>query len=444
MTKIKSYTDFKNGLNEATQSDELRDKLAELGYAEKSSELSSGGDITDDIQKIAEVVLEEFKKLAPSVKVTVTGGNDAFHHNLSYVSRHTKGQAIDLVISPNSDEAHEQLLSVLNRVSAGTPGFSYIDEYTNPTAAATAGHFHLSYGKTAENSKTANAKVEDPITVSGLTGAEATTSNLSASGIVIDPDLIKRLVAKLKEKNFSQADLDKYSIQLTAGKGANFKAVGAFPEANMKALEKSMDKQGITNEFARKAILGVISKESAKGGSETSYFSTPISRMKEVFGNRISKYSDEEIESWRQLGKAGFDSKFWEAVYGGMYGNTEPGDGEKYRGRGFNGITFKGNYENLQKIYNKSNQTLGSIDIVKNPELLEKPDVAAEFAILYFVDTFKRHNKNPNDYSDLDSAVTDYIRANAGWGTSLDGAVVSAGLQKAKAFASSLDSPNIA
>ena len=276
------------------------------------------------------------------------------------------------------------------------------------------------------------------------TGKEGTGSSAKVGSVLIDSDLIKRLVTKLKEKNFSQADLDKYSTQLTAGKGANFKAVSAFPEANMKALEKSMDKHGITNEFARKAILGVISKESAKGGSETSYFSTPLTRMKEVFGNRISKYSDEEIEGWRQLGKAGFDSKFWEAVYGGMYGNTEPGDGEKYKGRGFNGITFKGNYENLQKIYNKSNQSLGSIDIVKNPELLEKPEVAAEFAILYFVDTFKRHNKNPNDYSDLDSAVTDYIRANAGWGTSLDGAVVSAGLQKALAFARSLDSTNIA
>jgi predicted chitinase len=444
MTKIKSYTDFKRALNEAAQADELRDKLSDLGYAEKSSELSSGGDITDDIQKIAEVALEEFKKLAPTVKVTVTGGNDAFHHNLSYVSRHTKGQAIDLVITPNSAEAHKQMISVLDRISAGTPGFSYIDEYTNPTAAATAGHFHLSYGKSAENSKTANAKVADPIEVSGLTGAEAAAGNLSNSGIVIDSDLIKRLIAKLKEKNFSQAELDKYSTSLTAGKGTNFKAEGGFPKENMVALEKSMDKNGITNEFARKAILGVISKESAKGGSETSYFSTPIARMKEVFGARISKYSDEEIEGWRQLGKAGFDSKFWEAVYGGMYGNTEPGDGEKYRGRGFNGITFKGNYENLQKIYNKSSQSLGTLDIVKNPELLEKPEVAAEFAILYFIDSFKRHGKNPNDYSDLDSAVTDYIRSNAGWGTSLDGAVVSVGLQKAKAFANSLDSTETA
>jgi len=444
MIKIKSYTDFKNTLTEASNADELRDKLSDLGYAEKSKELSSGGDITDDIQKIAEVVLSEFKKIAPNIQVKVTSGNDAFHHNLSYVSRHTKGQAVDLVVTPNTEDSRSKMISVLNRVSDGTPGFSYIDEYSNPTKAATAGHFHLSYGTRPENSRTSNVKTDDPIEVTGLTGAEATASNLSSSGIVIDSDLIKRLITKLKEKNFSQADLDKYSTSLTAGKGTNFKAEGGFPKENMVALEKSMDKNGITNEFARKAILGVISKESAKGGSETSYFSTPIARMKEVFGARISKYADEEIEGWRQLGKAGFDSKFWEAVYGGMNGNTESGDGEKYRGRGFNGITFKGNYENLQKIYNSSNQSLGNINIVKNPELLEKPEVAAEFAILYFIDSFKRHGKNPNNYSDLDSAVTDYIRANAGWGTSLNGAVVSAGLQKAKAFASSLDSTETA
>ena len=135
---------------------------------------------------------------------------------------------------------------------------------------------------------------------------------------------------------------------------------------------------------------------------------------------------------------------FWDVVYGGKYGNTEPGDGSKYRGRGFNGITFKSNYENLQRIYDRSGAKVGNINIVKNPELLEKPEVAAEFAVLYFMDTFKRHGKDVNSYTDLESAVTDYVQANAGWGTSLAGAVTSKGLQKALAFAQSLDKTDVA
>ena len=212
MSIIKSYLDFKNSIFEASNADELRDKLSDLGYTEKSKELSSGGDITDDIQRITEVVLSEFKKIAPEVKVTVTGGNDAFHHNLSYVSRHTKGQAVDLVVTPNTPETRSKMISVLDRVSDGTPGFSYIDEYTNPTKAATAGHFHISYGSNPENSRTANAKTDDPIEVTGLTGAVAAAGSASSdSGIIIDADLITRLISKLKEKNFSEKDLAKFA-----------------------------------------------------------------------------------------------------------------------------------------------------------------------------------------------------------------------------------------
>jgi len=212
MNIIKSYLDFKNSVFEASNADELRDKLSNLGYSEKSKEISSGGDITDDIQRITEVILSEFKKIAPSVKVTVTGGNDAFHHNLSYVSRHTKGQAIDLVIDPNNAETRSQMISVLDRVSDGTPGFSYIDEYTNPSKAATAGHFHISYGTNPENSRTANAKTDDPIEVTGLTGTVATAGSAgSTSGVFIDSDLITRLINKLKEKNFSEKDLAKFA-----------------------------------------------------------------------------------------------------------------------------------------------------------------------------------------------------------------------------------------
>lgn len=60
-------------------------------------------------------------------------------------------------------------------------------------------------------------------------------------------------------------------------------------------------------------------------------------------------------------------------VYGGRYGNTEPGDGWKYRGRGAIQTTFKANYEALNNI---DNIPLG-VDFVDTPELLETWDYAA-------------------------------------------------------------------
>jgi predicted chitinase len=262
---------------------------------------------------------------------------------------------------------------------------------------------------------------------------------------VIDADLVNRLISKLKEKGFSQADLDKFSPENRApGKGAKFKGGGdSFPKENIDAIEEAMDRHGITNEFARKAILGVISKESPRLAGEASYFTTPIERIRQVYSSKLANYSDEQLEEWKQLGQDRFDDLFWEAVYGGKYGNTSPGDGAKYRGRGFNQLTFKGNYQNLQDIYEKEGSKLGSIDIVTKPELLEQPEIAAEFAVLYFIDRFTDKGKDMNDYADLDTAVSDYIRANAGWGSAVTG-VVAAGQAKALAFAQSLDTTQVA
>lgn len=57
-------------------------------------------------------------------------------------------------------------------------------------------------------------------------------------------------------------------------------------------------------------------------------------------------------------------------------GNTQAGDGAKYKGRGFIQITGKANYA-------KAGQALG-IDLVNNPELAAKPDVAAKIAVWYW------------------------------------------------------------
>jgi len=456
---LKTFNQFTKIINEAA--DEIIDISAESQYARKGEPLASNnffiihhtagrgtasgvvGVLNSRGKLGVQWVVDRdgtiYKTLPSNSRGAHVGASDGYRGAPPGISN-SNAQGVEVIAKNDADiQMPEQGIAVLK-----------IIKHLGYTKNQIFGHGEVNPGhKAATEGATIKQYVmdhfDDPIDLS-VFDKETTVDKASpmAGGnqkvATIDSDLIKRLIAKLKEKNFSQADLDKYSTSLIAGKGTNFKAGGGFPKENMIALEQSMDKNGITNEFARKAILGVISKESSKGGSETSYFSTSLARMKEVFGARITKYSDQEIEGWKQLGKTEFDHKFWEAVYGGMYGNTAPGDGEKYRGRGFNGITFKGNYENLQKIYNKTNQALGSIDIVKNPELLEKPEVAAEFAILYFIDSFKRHGKDPNNYSDLDSAVTDYIRSNAGWGTSLDGAVVSVGFQKAKAFASSLDS----
>lgn len=64
---------------------------------------------------------------------------------------------------------------------------------------------------------------------------------------------------------------------------------------------------------------------------------------------------------------------FAEHMYGGRFGNDEPGDGYTYRGRGLMQITFKDNYRRVGDLLD--------VDLVGNPDLLEKPSMALRAAI---------------------------------------------------------------
>jgi Chitinase class I len=57
-------------------------------------------------------------------------------------------------------------------------------------------------------------------------------------------------------------------------------------------------------------------------------------------------------------------------------GNTEPGDGAKFRGRGYIQITGRLNYTNYGKAI--------GVDLVGNPDLALDPAIAAEILALYF------------------------------------------------------------
>lgn len=162
---------------------ELRGTLDDLGYDEKGSEITSGGNITNQISGIVSDILKDYKKLKPNVEVIVTAGNDNFHKKLGYKSKHSEGQAIDLVLKPYNGENANSFISILNKYKSKDSKFSFIDEYTNPSGAATGGHFHLQYGEgTAKGS-----------------GME------SAS-----PEMLNKLLELLKERGVKSEDLKQH------------------------------------------------------------------------------------------------------------------------------------------------------------------------------------------------------------------------------------------
>jgi putative chitinase len=68
-------------------------------------------------------------------------------------------------------------------------------------------------------------------------------------------------------------------------------------------------------------------------------------------------------------------------------GNTQPGDGPRFKGRGFIQLTGRANYE-------KAGRSLG-LDLVNNPELAAEPGVAARTAVWFWA------QKNLNARADI-------------------------------------------
>ena len=140
--------------------DRLRTVLTSLGYTEKkiekvNGELSSGGDLVSQTTNVAIKLFELIKEKYPALQIKVTGGNDLFHQNLTSNSYHKRGLGIDFVITPESRFYIFETSKILASVRLGTPGFRFLDEYTNPSSGATAGHFHFTFvpGRKAEDPK---------------------------------------------------------------------------------------------------------------------------------------------------------------------------------------------------------------------------------------------------------------------------------------------------
>jgi predicted chitinase len=171
---------------------------------------------------------------------------------------------------------------------------------------------------------------------------------------------------------------------------------------NISALIGAMNQQGITNPNSQIGILSVISKESAfKPKDESNYSETPNSRIRDIFGKRVASLSDTELTALKKDPR-----KFFNLVYAKTAGNNGGEDGWTYRGRGFNQLTGKANYEKYSKLIG-----LGD-ELVKNPEKLNDSDIAAKVAIAFL--TNKKSVSELNNHSDKKEAAKYFADINAG------------------------------
>jgi predicted chitinase len=187
--------------------------------------------------------------------------------------------------------------------------------------------------------------------------------------------------------------------------------------ANINLLVNEITALGVTNKYAIVGMLSTIGKESGFiPKNEIPYKSTDNARIRKIFGSRVKGLTDDELTALKSN-----DIKFWDRVYGSddptgksqQYGNNNPGDGAKYLGRGFNGITFKGNYK-------KYGDAIG-MDLVTSPESLNDPAVAAKAAVKFLLNGLKTKGIDPNSFTDKKDAIHAFVQVNAGLGSNIEG-----------------------
>lgn len=145
-------------------------------------------------------------------------------------------------------------------------------------------------------------------------------------------------------------------------------------------MERQMTAAGITDPKERAMMLAQLDHESGlRARSENLNYSS-VERIRKTFGSNkgISGMSDADVAKLVNNPEALANIVYADKNRGAKHkmGNTEAGDGYKYRGRGMIQITGKANYEKYGKL-------LG-IDLVGNPELANDPKIAAQIATAYW------------------------------------------------------------
>jgi predicted chitinase len=155
--------------------------------------------------------------------------------------------------------------------------------------------------------------------------------------------------------------------------GGGGAATGGAP-AGAAALSKQLSAAGITNKTAQANILAQVSAESG-GVPKTENLNYTPARLLATFPNQVKT-----IEQAKAIVAQGPEA-IGNVIYGGRMGNASD-EGYKYRGRGLIQLTGKDNYA-------KFSQLVG-VDLVKNPDLANDPDIAQKIAVAYFKEAEKR------------------------------------------------------
>jgi hypothetical protein len=205
----------------------LKSLLTSLGYTYKST-MDEAGPLDSKFISVLKSVAKKLKEELPEYTFRFGAGNDYWHKKSNKGSRHNKGRAVDVTligISPKKDDLI-RISTVLCAARQKFQGFTFIDEYTCPSAHSTGGHFHLSYQMPASDEsrctspfcnssasvvKISNTEFEEPDEIE----TEIEDEVSAESSDVKQPDKIEKILDTVGLSKIAKMDLDKDGKQFS-------------------------------------------------------------------------------------------------------------------------------------------------------------------------------------------------------------------------------------
>lgn len=166
-------------------------------------------------------------------------------------------------------------------------------------------------------------------------------------------------------------------------------------------VTQAMHQFSINTPLRQAHFIGQVGTESNGFRSVSESLNYSVDGLK-IFGSQLTAQQRQQLgrKSGERALPPARQAAIANIVYGGRYGNAQPGDGWKYRGRGLKQVTFRDNYQECGK-------TLG-IDLINDPDLLLTDKYAALSAGWFW------QANNCNQFADADDITGLTRRINGG------------------------------